>query len=93
MSTRPPDRTDPGEREATVFLTDVYRGPAMRGVPRGTVERLRLFSYNYLYRDTIARGLLWLTNNPSLFVATTLIGNNAANYMTSLAIVLPVNPV
>jgi len=38
--------------------------------------------------DWIARGLLWLINNPALFVATTLIGNNVANYMTSLAIVL-----
>jgi Mg2+/Co2+ transporter CorB len=38
--------------------------------------------------DLIARGLLYLTNNPSLFVATTLIGNNLANYVTSLAIVL-----
>lgn len=38
----------------------------------------------------IARRLLWLTNNPSLFVATTLIGNNVANYLVSLAIVLGV---
>jgi CBS domain containing-hemolysin-like protein len=37
--------------------------------------------------DLIARFLLYLTNNPSLFVATTLIGNNLANYVTSLAIV------
>ena len=35
--------------------------------------------------------LLHLTNHPALFVATTLIGNNVANYMTSLGIVLAVN--
>ena len=33
-------------------------------------------------------GLLKLINNPTWFVATTLIGNNVANYLTSLAIVL-----
>jgi len=38
--------------------------------------------------DAIARGLLWLTNYPSVFVATTLIGNNLANYLVSLSIVL-----
>lgn len=38
--------------------------------------------------DPIAKALLWLTNNPSLFVGTTLVGNNIANYLTSLAIVL-----
>lgn len=38
--------------------------------------------------DWISRGLLWLANNPALFVATTLVGNNIANYMTSLGVVL-----
>lgn len=38
--------------------------------------------------DPVARGLFWLSNNPTLFVATTLIGNNLANYLVSLAIVL-----
>ena len=37
--------------------------------------------------DLISRGLLWFTNRPSLFVATTLTGNNLASYMMSLAIV------
>ena len=43
--------------------------------------------------DTVSRSLLWMTNNPTLFVATTLIGNNLANYLTSLAIVMGVNMV
>jgi putative hemolysin len=38
--------------------------------------------------DWISRGLLWLTNNPTLFVATTLVGNNVANYLLSLSLVL-----
>jgi putative hemolysin len=36
----------------------------------------------------IARGLLWLTNHPAVFVSTGLIGNNIANYSISLGIVL-----
>lgn len=38
--------------------------------------------------DVVSKLLLWLTNNPSFFVATTLIGNNLANYMLSLGILL-----
>lgn len=38
--------------------------------------------------DWISRGLLWASNNPSLFVATALVGNNVANYVTSAAIVM-----
>lgn len=38
--------------------------------------------------DRISRGLLALTNFPALFVATSMIGNNLANYMVSLGVVL-----
>ncbi len=37
-----------------------------------------------------ARGMVWLLNRPAVFVATTLVGNNVANYLTSVAIVLGV---
>lgn len=38
--------------------------------------------------DRLSKFLLYLTNQPALFVATALIGNNIANYITSLAVVL-----
>ena len=56
---RPPriaDKVVPGEKEATVFLTDVYRGPGLKDIPRGTVKQLRLFTYNYMYRHMVFRG-------------------------------------
>ncbi|MFV1964749.1 MAG: CNNM domain-containing protein [Pirellulaceae bacterium] len=51
------------------------------------VARVRLL-LDGLGGDFVSRGLLWLTNNPTLFVATVLVGNNLANYATSLSIVL-----
>lgn len=54
------------------------------GFYRATRTRLAL---DALDGDRISRGLLWLTNNPSFFVATTLVGNNFANYVTSWSIV------
>lgn len=71
---------------AGVFLSAFFSG-SETGFYR--VSRVRLV-IKALGGDRVARGLLWLTNNPSLFVATTLVGNNIANYMTSLAIVLAV---
>lgn len=50
-------------------------------------SRLR-FALDGMTGDPISRALLWLVNNPTLFVATTLIGNNLANYIVSFGIVL-----
>jgi CBS domain containing-hemolysin-like protein len=51
------------------------------------VTRVRLV-IGALGGDYVSRGLLWLTNRPSLFVATTLVGNNLANYLVSLGVVI-----
>lgn len=67
-----------------VFLSAFFSG-SETGFYRAS--RVRLVIRN-LEGDRISRYLLMLVNNPGLFVATTLIGNNVANYLTSLAIVL-----
>jgi putative hemolysin len=56
------------------------------------VTRLRLL-LDGLGGDRISRSLLRLTNNPALFVATTLVGNNLANYLLSFGIVLAVEQI
>ncbi len=45
-----PDRIKPGEKTATVLLTDVHTGRGLNGVPRGVVKKLRLYYYDYSYR-------------------------------------------
>ncbi len=72
-----------------VFLSAFFSG-SETGFYR--VNRLRLVM-DGMGGDWVARCLLWLTNNPALFIATTLVGNNMANYLTSLAIVLLIGEV
>ncbi|MFN3148193.1 CNNM domain-containing protein [Bremerella sp.] len=67
-----------------VFLSAFFSG-SETGFYRVTRVRLVL---DGLGGDWLSRFLLFLTNHPALFVATTLIGNNLANYMVSLSIVL-----
>lgn len=77
-----------------LFLLGVFLSAFFSGNETGfyRVTRLRLVM-DGLRGDRVAKRLLWLTNNPSLFVATTLVGNNIANYLVSLSIVMGVHHV
>ena len=67
-----------------LFLSAFFSGSEI-GFYRATRLRLVL---DALAGDPVSRGLVWLTNHPSIFVATTLVGNNLANYLVSFAIVM-----
>lgn len=67
-----------------LFLSALFSGSEM-GFYRAGRVRLVL---DALGGDPVARGLAWLTNRPSLFVATVLVGNNMANYLVSAAVVI-----
>lgn len=51
------------------------------------VTRVRL-AIEALNGQWVSRALLWLANQPTLFVATALVGNNLANYLVSLSVVM-----
>jgi formylglycine-generating enzyme required for sulfatase activity len=38
------------KKDGTVYMHDVYAGPGLAGVPRGTVKRLRVHAYHFGYR-------------------------------------------
>ncbi|MCX5653948.1 MAG: SUMF1/EgtB/PvdO family nonheme iron enzyme [Planctomycetota bacterium] len=44
------DRVDLKRKDALVYMIDVYEGAGLKGIPRGTVKRLRLFTYHFSYR-------------------------------------------
>jgi len=45
-----PDRVRPDSKTATVYLVDVYAGNGLKGVPRGTVRKLRVYTNHFAYR-------------------------------------------
>lgn len=49
-----PDRVKLNEKQATVFIQDIYEGEGLKGIPRGTVKSLRLHAYEYAYVNTIS---------------------------------------
>lgn len=76
----------------TLFLI----GLAMSAFFSGTETGLYRVSRTRLVLDGLAgsrgaKALIWLLNRPTIFVATTLVGNNVANFVTSFALVMAVS--
>lgn len=67
-----------------LLLSAFYSG-SETGFYRVTKVRLAVEA---LAGDKLSKALLWLAHQPSLFVATALVGNNLANYLTSLSVVM-----
>jgi formylglycine-generating enzyme required for sulfatase activity len=53
-----PDRVNLDSKTGTVVIQDIYEGPGLEGVPRGTVKALRLFSYEYGYNKMAGHALI-----------------------------------
>ncbi len=45
-----PDKTQPPRDDAQVYVQDIYNGPGLQDIPRGTVKKLRLFTYHFGYQ-------------------------------------------
>jgi CBS domain containing-hemolysin-like protein len=74
-----------------LFIAGLSLSAFFSGCETGFYRATRVrWQLDALEGDVMARGLLWMGHNPAVFVATTLVGNNLANYITSLAIVLGV---
>ena len=47
-----PDRVNLKDKEATLYIQDIYRGEGTKILPRGSVKELRIFTYAYGYYRT-----------------------------------------
>ncbi|MDR2346672.1 MAG: SUMF1/EgtB/PvdO family nonheme iron enzyme [Planctomycetaceae bacterium] len=47
-----PDAADSSKKEGTIFISDVYFGGGLKGVPRGKAKSLRIFAYHFGYRSS-----------------------------------------
>lgn len=71
-----------------IFLVGLFFSAFFSGSETGMyrVSRVRLL-LDALDGSWLSRGMLWLRNNPAVFVATALVGNNLANFFVSFGIV------
>ena len=46
-----PTTVQPERKDAAISILDIYAGPGLAGVPRGTVKQLRVFTYHFAYHN------------------------------------------
>ena len=46
-----PDRVEDVGEQALVYVTNVYLGPGLAGVPKGSVKNMRVLEYHYAYPE------------------------------------------
>ncbi|MEI6515546.1 MAG: SUMF1/EgtB/PvdO family nonheme iron enzyme, partial [bacterium] len=44
-----PDKVDLARKNASIYIQDIYEGGGLKGIPRGTVTSLRVFTYTFSY--------------------------------------------
>ncbi len=57
------DRVDLTKKTANVYITDVHRGRAMEGVPKGEAKTIRVFTSEYSPRDTGSHYAMGMESN------------------------------
>ncbi len=72
-----------------LFIVGLLLSSFFSGTETGMyrVSRTRMI-LDALDGSWLSKVMVWLLNHPTLFVATALVGNNLANYLVSLAIVM-----
>ncbi len=82
------DRVKTGQQMATVYISDVYRGRAMAGVPKGEAKALRIFMSEYSPRNEGGHYAMGMESNWDLKV---LYGTVPVNPDGSVIFTAPAN--
>jgi len=46
-----PDNVTLARKDAVISIQDIYQGDGLKGIPRGTVKKLRVFTYHFAYHN------------------------------------------
>ncbi|MCP4782662.1 MAG: SUMF1/EgtB/PvdO family nonheme iron enzyme [Fuerstiella sp.] len=82
------DQVDLEETEAVVFLQDVYQGPGLKEVPRGTIRSLRVISYDFGYEGLAGSDKIGLSGP---WDATSILGTTPVESDGSAIFRVPAN--
>ena len=45
------EKVDLASKDATIYISDIYHGEGLKGIPRDTVKSLRIFTYHFAYQN------------------------------------------
>ncbi|MDD4016782.1 MAG: SUMF1/EgtB/PvdO family nonheme iron enzyme [Kiritimatiellae bacterium] len=83
-----PDRVNLSSKTADVHIADIYSGPGLRGVPRGTVKKIRVLAYHFCY---IGKGGFQLVGTESGWDVKRVLGTARVEADGSACFQIPAN--
>ena len=83
-----PDRIVPDCPTAEVHIADIYSGPGLKGVPRGTVKALRVFAYHFGY---LGKAGFWMIGTESGWDVKLILGTARVEADGSACFRIPAN--
>ena len=89
---RPPvisDKVNLASKKATIYISDIYEGEGLKGVPRGEVKSLRIFTYHFAYQNM--GGLLGVIGMDGPWDIKRVIGTVPVNEDGSVKFFVPAN--
>jgi len=84
-----PDKVNLARKDAEVYIQDIYAGDGLKGVPRGTVKALRLFTYHFTYHGM--GGLLGVIGMDGPWDIKRVLGTVPVNPDGSARFLIPAN--
>ena len=58
-----PEKVNLEDSTSVVYLMDIYEGPGLKGIPRGTVKKLRIYAYEYGYNKKGGHDIIGLESS------------------------------
>ena len=86
-----PDRSVKGKKTCSVHIADIYNGPGLAGVPRGTAKKLRVFSYHFNYHKTGGHSMTGLDRVESGWDVKRILGTVDVEKDGSICFEMPAN--
>ena len=86
-----PSRVRPQSKTSTIYVQDIYQGPGLDGIPRGSVKSLAVFALHYGYKSAASHAYVGIESSwDARYLLGTVPVNEDGSVMFNVQSMLPI---